>query len=188
MLHKNLGDLSKLFRETDRSWTCFLELYYRWEQDDSHRFSVSEKNNSRVEPRNCFFGPFSMTYLLELTIMKIYWDHKFAESLWSVTRTEQTINQLRIDKVSLELMHGKNGLRLRFADKIWMNLPVVIMLCKGRWPGWPLVQICFLSHWGQLDYQAKLSCVTTQYIRQSTLDTTGSVRFSTENGNILNFN
>ena len=48
-----------------------------------------------------------MTYLLELTIMKIYWDHKFAESLWSVTRTEQTINQLRIDKVSLELMHGK---------------------------------------------------------------------------------
>ena len=27
-----------------------------------------------------FPGPFSMTYLLELTIMKIYRDHKFAQS------------------------------------------------------------------------------------------------------------
>ena len=58
------------------------------EQDDSHRFSVSEKNNSRVESRNCFFGPFSMTYLLELTIRKIYTDHKFAKSLLAADQPE----------------------------------------------------------------------------------------------------
>ena len=35
-------------------------------------FCVSGENNRATK---LFSGPFSMTYLLELTIMKIYWDH-----------------------------------------------------------------------------------------------------------------
>ena len=82
--------------------------------------------------------------------MKIYWDHKFRRELlltW-LHPTEQTTSS---DKVML-------GRRPARSEICWQDLnessrPVVIMLCKGRWPGWPLVQICFLSH--------RLGCVTT---------------------------
>ena len=63
-----------------------------------------------------------MTYLLELTIRKIYTDHKFAKSLLAADQSESWQGQPATGITSPRLQGYTNNRQivLGFSDKLWM--------------------------------------------------------------------